>query len=195
MGKLWYFKPTRQAQSNTPWNGWVSEDTIKQYKDIGWEEVDENFIPPKFLSQAISEAVQRIQSGAKAAYIGGFYSDASGEMLYYDSDEDTQKLISNIYNRTKESDWETKVRYPGVAPAGKAPIRARPNSDSPETEKEIQLLDALQLKKLMDDMDDAFYTVKLKVWRKQAEIQDIVNDNTLFDTEEKKVAGIDSINF
>lgn len=187
---MWYHAESRQLQSNPPWQGWISDEAKAQYSD--WAEVANDFVPPKFLSSAIEEAKQRITSGAALSYISGFYSSASGTSMYYDSDEDTQKLIPNVFNRTKESDWETKVRYPGICPAGFAPIRARPLMTSPESEKTVQVLNKEQLKQLMDDMDMAFYAVKMTVWIKQKAVQDIL-DNTSLDTEEKKVAEIDKI--
>lgn len=112
-----------------------------------------------------------LDASAATAYVGGFYSSASGSEMYYDSDTETQTLLANIYQRAKETDWETKVRYPGIAPAGKAPVRARPLSTDPDTAKTVQLLDASQLKVLIDDLDAAFFAIKGKLWTLQAQVE------------------------
>ena len=112
------------------------------------------------------------------AYVNGFYSTASGTKMYYDSDVETQKLLSNILNRTKEDDWETKERYPGMAPAGFAPVRARPDENSSNDEKTVNVLNAAQIKQLLDDLDASFWAIKCKLWTKQAEAKQYYeNDN------------------
>lgn len=122
--------------------------------------------------EAIKSAkLVELDRAAAAAYVAGFYSTASGQRLYYDSDQDTQKLIDGVYSRTKEADWETKVRYPGVAPAGKAPIRARVQAEDPKSSKTVQLLDAEQLKVLVEDLDAHLFKVKSTLWQKQAEVE------------------------
>jgi hypothetical protein len=63
------------------------------------------------------------------------------------------------------------VRYPGVSPAGKAPIRARPLATDPNSAKTVQLLDAAQLKILVDDLDAHLFAVKSKLWQKQGEVK------------------------
>ncbi|EIW19900.1 MULTISPECIES: hypothetical protein [Pelosinus] len=112
-----------------------------------------------------------LDQAAATAYEAGFYSAATGTELCYDSDVETQKLLNGMYARTLESDWGTKVRYPGAAPAGKAPIRARPTKEAAVTEKEVQLLDAGELKTLIDDLDSYLYSVKLVLWQKQAALK------------------------
>lgn len=111
-----------------------------------------------------------MSNAAASAYVSGFYSAASGVKLYYDSEIEDQNLISGVYARTKEPDWKTKERYPGVAPAGKAPIRARPRKDSLTADKTVQLLDAEELKVLVDDLDSHLYTVKAMHWQLQAAV-------------------------
>lgn len=126
---------------------------------------------PENLDDIKAAKLSELDQAAAAAYVAGFYSSASGTQMYYDSDTETQKLLESIYNRTKETDWTTKVRYPNIAPAGKAPVRARPTATDPESAKEIQLLDAAQIKTLIDDLGDAIFAVKSHLWKKQAEVQ------------------------
>lgn len=123
--------------------------------------------------------LEELDEACAKQYVSGFYSNASGTNLYYDSDEETQTLLSNILNRSKEDDWATLVRYPGVAPAGYAPVRARPNETSTNDEKVVNLLDASQLKKLLDDMDLAFWNTKSKLWSKQLEAKTFYENNDI----------------
>lgn len=128
---------------------------------------------PFDLNTAKAGKLGELRQAAAAAYVAGFYSNANGEQRYYDSDEESQKLISGVYSRTKEADWATKVRYPGLTPpcpAGKAPMRARPTASDPDTAKVVYYLDAAQLKTLNDDLDDFLYAVKLTHWGLQAQV-------------------------
>lgn len=122
------------------------------------------------LEEVKAAKLTELDQAAATAYVSGFYSAASGTRLYYDSDPETQTLLTNIYSRTKEADWETKIRYPGIAPAGQAAIRARINSDAPDTAKTVQLLDARQVKMLIDDLDTAFFRIKSTLWRLQTQV-------------------------
>ena len=110
----------------------------------------------------------QIDRYAAVAYTKGFYSEASGAVMWYDSDEDTQKLIAGIYQQTKESDWATLVRYEGVAEAGFAPMRARPRASDSSAAKTVLLLSAEQIKTLVDDLSAALFTIKKNVWEKKA---------------------------
>jgi hypothetical protein len=123
------------------------------------------------LNEEAAMKLAELDHDAAKAYIAGFYSEASGQRLYYDSDIDTQKKLDGIIQRTTLPDWETKVRYPGAAPAGKAPIRAKPQASDPDSLKEIQLLDAAQLKKLVDDLDSHLFAVNATIWQKQGEVK------------------------
>lgn len=122
------------------------------------------------LAMLKTRKLSTLERAAAKAYISGFYSTASGEKLYYDSEEEDQTLINGVYARTKEPDWETKERYSGVAPAGKAPIRARPTKESPATDKTVQILNTEGLKTLVDDLDSHLYTVKATHWQLQAAV-------------------------
>ena len=127
-------------------------------------------MPVPTLASARAVQLELLNKAAADEYVSGFYSSASGTNLYYDSDTETQALLSSILQRTKEADWETKVRYPDVAPAGKAPVRARPSAESASSAKTVQLLDAAQIKTLIDDLEAAFFATKTKLWSKQAPV-------------------------
>lgn len=120
-----------------------------------------------------------LDQAAAQAYVSGFYSEASGTKLYYDSDTETQKLLDGIYTRTKESDWETKVRYPGVSQAGQAPIRAKPQAGDPDSLKTIQFMNAAQIKVLVDDLDGHLFAIKSRLWLKQGEVKTAYDANDI----------------
>lgn len=136
-------------------------------------------IPVETIEEASTRILLELDEASANAYISGFYSDCTGANMYFDSDLDSQKLVSNIYTRTKEDDWGTLVRYPNVAPAGYAPIRARASEESSESEKVVLILDASQIKKLIDDMDLAFFNIKLKLWQKQAAVNTALKNNDI----------------
>lgn len=139
--------------------------------DLTTLQIAEYTLPGPAIEDIRAAKLAELDASAAAAYVGGFYSSASGSRLYYDSDKETQTLLANIYQRTKEPDWETKVRYPGISPAGKAPVRARETAADPDTAKAVQLLDAAQLKTLIDDLDAAFFAIKGKLWTLQAQVE------------------------
>ena len=126
------------------------------------------------MSLELVKTVKNIEIDKKAEekYCAGFYSEASGAKLWYDSDKDTQTKLAGIYQQTKESDWETVERYPWISPAGKAPVRARLTENSPGTEKTIQQLGAEQIKVLFDDLSAHLFSVNVWVWGKKKEVAD-----------------------
>ena len=121
--------------------------------------------PLPTLEQAKFAKNEEVDRSAGLAYTGGFVSSANGEEMYYDSDTDTQNLIAGIYQQTKESDWDTLVRYPGVAPAGVAPMRARASIGGV---KSVLFLNGAQIKQLVDDLSASLFATKIKVWGKKA---------------------------
>jgi hypothetical protein len=123
------------------------------------------------LDEEAAMKLAELDQDAANTNIAGFYSAASGTLLFYDSDVETQKQLDGIIQRTTQADWTTKVRYPGVAPSGKAPVRGKPQATSPDSLKEVQLLDADQLKTLVDDLDSHLFSVKARIWQKQAEVK------------------------
>jgi hypothetical protein len=135
--------------------------------------------PQRTLDEAKAAKLAELDQAAANAYISGFYSEASGTKLYYDSDDKTQNFLAAVLQFTQAADWGTKVRYPGVAPAGKAPVRARPTATDPESAKTIQLLDADQVKTLVDDMAASFWDVKLTLWGLQTKVDDAEDEATV----------------
>ena len=117
--------------------------------------------------QIAQQKLAELDTAAQLAYIAGFYSSASGTKMFYDSDKETQTLLDGVYARTKEADWETKVRYPEVAPAGRAPVRARPLAGDTEEKKTVQYLNKEQIKVLIDDLDSHLFAVKSRLWHRQ----------------------------
>ena len=156
----------------------ITEDERRQYFVSGSRmKVGITLEPPKLidnpetLNEKKAGKLAALDRAAAQAYVSGFYSEATGTKLYYDSDTETQRLIAGLYAATKEPDWETKMRYPGVAPAGKAPIRARVQAEDLKSSKTVQLLDATQLKALVEDLDAHLFKVKSTLWQKQTEVE------------------------
>ena len=104
---------------------------------------------------------------AAQAYVSGFISNATGQNLLYDSTLEDQQLIEGLYNRAKEPDWATTVRFPGLCPAGTVIIRARASSG--DEKKEI-LHDGPALIRLGKDLDSHLMKVKVVHWQKQKEV-------------------------
>lgn len=140
----------------------------------GWDydDVTGQVSPPAGPTPAEAAAAKMvaIDRAAAAAYVGGFYSSATGVPLWYDSDEETQRLLEGLGRRTMLPDWATLVRYPGMmppCPADSAPIRARPTAESPAADKAVEYLTGEQINVLIADLDTHLFAVKSHIWAQQ----------------------------
>lgn len=103
--------------------------------------------------------------------IAGFESDASGEVKWYDSDENDQSTYNITYNSTQSPNFETHPIY-----KGKVPVRCRSTKDTDSSKKEVVELNKEQYQKLMDDLAVHLGECKIKGWHYQNlinETQDI----------------------
>ena len=154
---LWYKPQTLELRS---WEPGLDEE--------GWEVVDDLFVPALPLENLKTMKKEELVQAAASAYTEGFWSKATGETLFYDSEVEDQHILESLYNRVQEKDWKTTERYKGICPAGQAPIRAR---------KEIKGVKAVyfhtkeQLIKLGKDLESHIIAVKLKHWRLQERLQ------------------------
>ena len=163
----WYNNITRELFSTPPWQGWISKEKIDEYKAMGWGEVEDSFTPPRQIDQEKQSKLNYIDTCAATAYVGGFYSTATGELLKYDSDVPTQNLLDSLYVlATAAPDvFNSKVFYEGV-PAGHIPIRAWVAG-----EKEVKIFDVDMIILLGDDLTKHKGTVKAKVWNLQEQVK------------------------
>lgn len=130
-----------------------------------------NVVPHVSLDEIKQTKIEELRKTAEEKYIGGFYSSALGDAWYYDSTEEDQRLIEGLYNRTKEQDWDTIERYPGVVPAGYAPIRVKARAEDSDYQKVIKPHNKEQLINLGRDLEKHLYSIKVKHWG----LQDLVN--------------------
>lgn len=105
-----------------------------------------------------------VNAWTKNKIIGGFFSNASGEIVKYDSDEDTQTTMNTMYNASKSPDFETNPIYQGLIP-----VRGFAEGSNV---KEKFYLNAAQIQKFMDDLAMHIGTSKQEGWDKQKLLED-----------------------
>jgi len=141
--------------------------------EVGWtyDEATGSFAapPPLPLADAQDLAIANLAKAAAAAYTGGFYSTASGEKSWYDSDVDTQKIISDLYTDAVTGIFATTVYWPGQ-PAGVAPITSRPLPTDPDGAKITNWLNKDQIIAWRGDYKAAWQEVKAIMWSKKARV-------------------------
>lgn len=127
--------------------------------------------PAPSLADAQNRKLSELSSAAATAYVGGFYSSASGTRLWYDSDADTQNVLNRqfLIALTAPDVYSSTVFFAGL-PAGVTPVRARPNAADPDSAKTVQLIDAAQMVKLGTDLAAAWAGVKGTLWGLQAKV-------------------------
>ena len=111
---MWYNATTRQLQSNPPWSGWVSED-IKQLQYADWQEVANDFIMPKDLTEEKTNKRSEINAAKDDA-------EAASPFIYMEKPFDFDPLsrerlnvaiqlaqslkIAGVGGQNKVTDWK-----------------------------------------------------------------------------------------
>lgn len=142
-------------------NGWCMED--------GYDEDGRRYLiinPPyeaseeEILAEAKAVKLQEIDAWTASKITGGFTSAASGELVRYDSDVDTQLTMQGIALNVNTEQFATEY------PAG-CPVRGVKVGD---TEKTIQYLSAEQVLQWCADLSVHIGNCKQAGWLKQAEV-------------------------
>jgi hypothetical protein len=125
--------------------------------------------PALTLAQAQANQLSIINAAAVAELTAGFSSSASGTAMWYDSDNESQLLYSNLYADARAGLYSTTTYMTGYA-AGIAPIRAKASQSAADSTKAVQQLTQAEFLVLYDDWRTLYTTVKAKQWTLQSEI-------------------------
>ena len=112
-------------------------------------------IPVPSLDELKAQKLQDVDQWTAAKITGGFTSNASGELVRYDSDKDTQLTMQGINVNTD--------RFAAEYPNG-CPVRGIKVGD---TEKSVQLLSAEQVLAWCADLSVHIGNCKQEGWAKQ----------------------------
>lgn len=123
------------------------------------------------LTTAKENQIAKLVSAAAVAYVAGFESSASGAPLWYDSDDQSQRVIDSrgLLAISAPAVFDVTVFMSGV-PVGKIPITARPTATDPDSAKTAQFLDSAQMVQLAGDLATAWASVKSKLWEKKSAV-------------------------
>jgi hypothetical protein len=166
-GRVHYFS-TGRDQKNLGVS-WEVGDTYIAELDVLLAAQQSRRNPPPTLDQFKNIKLAELNDAAARAYVKGFYSSASGTASWYDSDKETQDVITRQYLIALSSpETYASTQFFQGAPRGTTPVRARPKDNDPESAKTIQFLDAAQILKLGNDMAGAWASVKAVLWSLQA---------------------------
>lgn len=115
--------------------------------------------------------LNELNKAAANAYVSGFASSASGKLLWYDSDVDTQSVINRQYliALNNPAAYGSMSFFAGV-PTGVTPVRARHRPTDPDSAKTIQLFNADQMVQLGNDLAAAWAGVKATLWNLQSKV-------------------------
>lgn len=169
-GKTHYLSTGRnQANQNLTWE--IGDTYIAELTQM----LDAQHVrltpPPPTFQELQNAKLAELNKAAVSAYVGGFYSSASGTKLWYDSDVDTQNVLNRqflIALSTPEV-YSSTVFFAGL-PAGLTPVRARPHAADPDSAKTVQLISAVQMVQLGTDLAAAWAGVKGTLWGLQAKV-------------------------
>lgn len=135
-------------------NGWCMED--------GYDEDGRRYLiinPPyePTLEELKAQKLASVDAWTAAKITGGFISNASGELVRYDSDKDTQLTMQGIALNVNTDRFATE--YPNGCP-----VRGVKDGD---TEKSVQLLNAEQVLAWCADLSVHIGNCKQEGWAKQ----------------------------
>lgn len=146
----------------------VTANTVQPY--VGWVYENGSYNMPDALTLDDIKASKLDEINSKAAilYNLGFYSNATGTRLWYDSDKDSQDLINRqqLLALNNPTVYKETVFAPGYG-AGVTPIRARSDIRATQADKSIQLLDAKKMIILGNDLLATIYEIKTTNWMLQ----------------------------
>lgn len=137
--------------------GWCMED--------GYDENGDRYLiinPPQEISIQELQAAKlaEVDTWTERKITGGFYSNASGETVFYDSDKDTQLTMQGIALNVNTEQFAEK--YPDGCP-----VRGVKAGD---TVKTIQYLNAEQVLTWCADLSIHIGSCKQAGWEKQAQV-------------------------
>lgn len=150
----------------------VNDVDYNQAKALKSSGTTVRFIGGVFVSEEKSlEEVKQIKlslilAATKEKIVGGFTSNASGSIMTYDSDEETQSTMQTMYAATKSPNFANHPDYQGVIPVRGYAV------DS--TLKTVVYLTADQVQTFMDDLALHIGKCKQEGWAKQ----NLVNNAT-----------------
>lgn len=112
------------------------------------------------LDELKAEKLKEVDAWTAGKITNGFYSNASGEAVFYDSDKDTQITMQGIALNVNTEQFTEK--YPDGCP-----VRGVKEN---ETAKTIQYLNAEQVLAWCADLSIHIGTCKQEGWIKQAQV-------------------------
>lgn len=130
-------------------NGALIEDKGEYYECVA--------IPVPSLKELKAQKLVAVDQWTAAKITGGFTSNASGELVRYDSDKDTQLTMQGIALNVNTDRFATE--YPNGCP-----VRGVKDGD---TEKSVQLLSAEQVLAWCADLSVHIGNCKQEGWAKQ----------------------------
>lgn len=152
---------------------WLDISSIIPEPQTGWSYDGIVFVAPTIttLVQAQTAQLAVLNAAAANAYVAGFQSSASGALLWYDSDVDTQTVINRQYQiaLSNPTVYAATTFFAG-ATVGTTPIRAKTSQKAADSTKTVQYLTASQMVQLGNDLATAWSTIKAHLWAQQAAV-------------------------
>ncbi|MBP2638992.1 MAG: hypothetical protein H6Q72_4899 [Firmicutes bacterium] len=149
--------PKAKDGYNRVWNG-----TAWGYEEISTSNEEEEELT---LNDAKTAKLLSLSSLAATAYTSGFSSSATGSVLWYDSDTNTQHDITDAVLLAIASTEQFSTLYPsGII------IRAKASRDAEDCTKVKYIHTATQVITLGTDMRTMLSAIKTKVWEYQEQI-------------------------
>lgn len=137
---------------------WCNENTA-MIEDKG-EYYEVEAIPAPTIEELKAAKLAEVDRWTAAKIVGGFVSNASGELVTYDSDKDTQITMQGIALSVNTPLFAEK--YPDGCP-----VRGYPQGSDV---KQIYMLNAEQVMRWCADLSIHIGTCKQKGWEKQSVI-------------------------
>lgn len=130
----------------------------------GWE-----LRPDPTLDELKAAKLKDVDAWTAGKITGGFYSNASGESVFYDSDKDTQITMQGIALNVNTEQFAEKY-------SDGCPVRGVKEGDAV---KSIQYLSAEQVLQWCADLSIHIGTCKQQGWVKQAQVSTAATEEKL----------------